>query len=90
MTTQADLVRFLELQPMVKEFKKLGDRLKKQAISNIPVQEGNLIPTLTEKPGRKNVSWKAIVERLKGSGYIKQVTSATKRTPTISFSVEER
>ena len=42
---------------------------------------GPLTAYIEVKPGRKSVSWKKVVIRLKGEGYCSQVLSSTKAGP---------
>jgi hypothetical protein len=49
--------------------------------NGVPVEDGPLTAKIRTKPGRKSVSWKKVVIRIKGEGYCRQVLASTKPSP---------
>jgi len=79
--TQFDLVRYASLSAQIDSLKSEHAELERQLITAIGsganVEKGTHTAQLKTSE-RRNVSWKSVVVRLKGSGYVSQVLSHTK------------
>ncbi len=79
--TQFDLARYVTLANQVEALKTEQSTLQEQLItalsSGAVVEPGNHTATLRTTE-RRNVSWKKVVIRLKGSGYASRILSCTK------------
>ncbi len=79
--TQFDLTRYVTIANQIDALKAEQSALEHQLTtaldSDAVVEPGNHTAQLKTSE-RRNVSWKSVVERLKGSGYVSQVLSHTK------------
>jgi len=79
--TQFDLTRYVTIANQIDALKAeqsaLEHHLTTALDSGAVVEPGNHTAQLKTSE-RRNVSWKSVVERLKGSGYVSQVLSHTK------------
>ena len=88
--TQFDLKRHVSLSNQIDALKREHAELEHQLTtaldSGAVVEPGNHTAQLKTSE-RRNVSWKSVVERLKGSGYVSQVLSHTKPKTYIKLAV---
>ncbi len=81
--TQFDLVRFASLTAQIDSLKSehadLEQELTNALDSGVAVEPGAHTAQLKTTEGR-NVSWKTVVIRLKGTGYASRILSCTKPT----------
>jgi len=79
--SQFTLARFVKLANQLDALKAQHAALEQQLTSDLAngceVESGTHLASL-KTTERRNVSWRGVVERLKGSGYVKQVLSSTK------------
>ncbi len=79
--TQFDLARYASLSAQIDSLKSEHAELERQLIASLSsdanVEKGTHTAQLKTSE-RRNVSWKSVVVRLKGSGYVRQVLSHTK------------
>ncbi len=79
--TQFDLVRHVSLSNQIdalrREHSELEQKLIASLSSDAQVEPGAHTAQLKTSE-RRNVSWKAVVIRLKGSGYVSRILSCTK------------
>ncbi len=79
--TQFSLARYVSLSNQIDALKAEQSALEQQLTtaldSGAVVEPGNHTAKLRTTE-RRNVSWKSVVERLKGAGYVRQVLSHTK------------
>jgi len=79
--TQFDLTRYVTIANQIDALKAEQSALEHQLTtaldSGAVVEPGNHTAQLKTSE-RRNVSWKSVVERLKGAGYVRKVLSATK------------
>lgn len=79
--TQFDLTRYVSLTNQIDALKREHAELEQTLIASLSsgaeVEPGSHTAQLKTSE-RRNVSWKNVVIRLKGSGYISQVLSHTK------------
>ena len=81
--TQFDLARYIKRANQIESLKAeqaVLERDLKLALANgTSVEPGKHLASL-KTTARKNVSWKTVVERLRGAGYARKVLAATKPT----------
>ena len=79
--SQFQLARFVKLSNQLDALKAEQLALEQQLTSDLAngfkVESGTHTANL-KTTERRNVSWRSVVERLKGSGYVKLVLSSTK------------
>ena len=79
--TQFDLARYVtranQIESLKAEQAVLEQDLKLALANGTSVEPGTHTAQLKTSE-RRNVSWKSVVERLKGAGYVRKVLSATK------------
>jgi len=79
--TQFDLVRHVSLSNQIEALKAEQSELERQLIASLSngaeVEPGNHTAQLKTSE-RRNVAWKDVVIRLKGSGYVSRILSCTK------------
>ncbi len=79
--TQFDLVRHVSLTNQIDSLKSEHAELERQLTtalgSGVEVEPGAHTAQLKTSE-RRNVSWKAVVIRLKGTGYVSRILSCTK------------
>ena len=79
--SQFTLARFAKIANQIDALKAEQSALEHQLTtaldSGAVVEPGNHTAQLKTSE-RRNVSWKSVVERLKGAGYVRKVLSATK------------
>ncbi len=79
--TQFDLARYASLSAQIDSLKSEHAELERQLIASLSsdanVEKGTHTAQLKTSE-RRNVSWKNVVIRLKGTGYVSQVLSHTK------------
>ncbi len=79
--TQFDLARYVTMANQIDGLKAEQSALEHQLTASLDsgavVEPGNHTAKLRTTE-RRNVSWKSVVERLKGAGYVRQVLSHTK------------
>ena len=79
--SQFTLARFVKLANQLDALKAeqlaLEQSLTTALAKGFQVESGTHTASL-KTTERRNVSWRGVVERIKGSGYVKQVLSATK------------
>ena len=79
--TQFDLARYVTMANQIDALKREQADLESQLITSLDsgckVEPGSHTAKLRTTE-RRNVSWKSVVERLKGAGYVQQVLSHTK------------
>ncbi len=80
--TQFDLVRHVSLSNQIDSLKSEHAELERQLIASLSngankVEPGNHTAQLKTSE-RRNVAWKDVVIRLKGSGYVSRILSCTK------------
>ncbi len=79
--TQFDLKRHVSLSNQIDALKREHSDLEQKLIASLSsgasVEQGTHTAQLKTSE-RRNVSWKAVVIRLKGSGYVSQVLTHTK------------
>ncbi len=88
--TQFDLARFATIASQIDALKDQHAALERQLTASLDsgavVEPGNHTAKLRTSE-RRNVSWKNVVIRLKGSGYVSQVLSHTKPKTYIKLAV---
>ncbi len=79
--TQFDLTRYLSLTNQIETLKREHTDLEQKLIASLSsgaeVEPGAHTAQLKTNQ-RRNVSWKDVVSRLKGSGYVSRILSCTK------------
>ncbi len=79
--TQFDLARYASLSAQIDSLKSEHAELERQLIASLSsdanVEKGTHTAQLKTSE-RRNVSWKAVVIRLKGTGYVSRILSCTK------------
>jgi len=79
--TQFDLARYASLSAQIDSLKSEHAELERQLIASLSsdanVEKGTHTAELKTSE-RRNVSWKNVVIRLKGSGYVSRILSCTK------------
>ncbi len=79
--TQFDLARYASLSAQIDSLKSEHTELERQLTtalgSGVEVEPGAHTAQLKTSE-RRNVSWKNVVTRLKGSGYVSRILSCTK------------
>ncbi len=79
--SQFTLARFVKVSNQLAALKAQHAVLEQQLTSDLAngfkVESGTHTASL-KTTERRNVSWRGVVERLKGSGYVRQVLSSTK------------
>jgi len=79
--SQFTLARFVKLANQLDALKAQHAALEQQLTSDLAngfeVESGTHTANL-KTTERRNVSWRGVVERLKGAGYVRQVLSSTK------------
>ncbi len=79
--TQFDLARYATLANQIDVLKAEQSTLQEQliaALSNGTEVEAGVRSASLKACERRSVSWRSVVERLKGTGYVSQVLSHTK------------
>jgi len=79
--SQFDLVRFTSLTAQIESLKDQHAALEQQltnAIASGAEVESGIHTASLKATERRNVSWRSVVERIKGAGYVRQVLSHTK------------
>ena len=88
--TQFDLARYASLSAQIDSLKSEHAELERQLTASLSsgaeVEPGAHTAQL-KTTQRRNVSWKNVVIRLKGSGYVSQVLSHTKPKTYIKLAV---
>jgi len=79
--TQFDLARYVTMANQIDALKAEQSTLQEQliaALSNGTEVEAGVRSANLKACERRSVSWRSVVERLKGTGYVSQVLSHTK------------
>ena len=79
--SQFQLARFIKISNQLDALKAEQSALEQSlttALANGATVERGTHTANLKTTERRNVSWRSVVERLKGSGYVRQVLSSTK------------